>query len=254
MASPTALEGSLASTAAARKAKAKSGAENKISVEIKAGAEKKSDLTRQRILDSAAKILAQRGYAHTRLSDIAADANAHTGGIYYYFSSREQLVEEVLQTATRQTIDAITGAISRLPAESSTAEVLACAIAAQITAILAKDSYSVAFLKIYSQVPDELKEQHRPVLREFFSLWRGIIRDGQARGEIRVDLDPAVIRLVIVGAVQWSVEWANSSLSSAEELGEEIASIFFEGIRTSGTPALKRAARKRARPRDEAAE
>lgn len=222
------MEDALASTSAARKLKAKPSLE------------KKSDLTRQRILDAAARILSQRGYAHTRLSDIATEADAHTGGIYYYFSSRESLVEEVLKIATRQTIDSVANALQALPAGASTDQILACAITAQISEILAKDAYASAFLKIYSQVPDEIKENHRPVLREFFSRWRQIIRDGQARGEIRSDLDAAVIRLVIVGAVQWSVEWADSSTSTAEELGEQIATIFFSGIRAAPKPGQTR--------------
>jgi AcrR family transcriptional regulator len=56
----------------------------------------KSELTRQRILDAAAKVFRSNGYSGARLSDIAALAGIQTGSMYYHFDSREALVEEVL--------------------------------------------------------------------------------------------------------------------------------------------------------------
>jgi len=195
-----------------------------------AGDASKSEVTRQRIVDAAARVFAQRGYAHTRLTDIAAEAKSHAGGIYYYFSSREQLVQELLKTSTKRTIDAINARLEALPEGASTLDRLRAAVTAQITEVVAHDSYSAAFLKIYSQVPEEIKIEHRPVLREFFEIWRRIIRQGQAAGEIRTDIDPAVMRLAIVGSIQWSAEWADQNTSSPEKLAEQMAALFFGGL------------------------
>jgi TetR/AcrR family transcriptional regulator, cholesterol catabolism regulator len=49
------------------------------------GAAAKSVRTRMRVLDSAAVILGRKGYAGTRLSDIAAEASIQPSAIYYYF-------------------------------------------------------------------------------------------------------------------------------------------------------------------------
>lgn len=195
-------------------------------------ASKKSDLTRQRILDAAAKIFAQRGYAHTRLADIAREANAHAGGIYYYFASREALVEEVLRISTERAIAAIRDGLSSLADDASTFDKLRIATITQLTGILAEDSYNVAFNKIYPQVPDTIRERHRAVLRDYFEIWRRIIRQGQAAGEVRPDLDAAVMRLAIVGSIQWAVEWAHPQTASAETLGNQMATLFFSGIST----------------------
>lgn len=191
----------------------------------------KSDLTRQRIVDAAARMFATNGYAHTRLSDIAREAQTHAGGIYYYFSSREQLVDEVLRVSTTRTIDAINARLAALPETATTEDQILAAVTGQISEILALDSYTAAYFKIYSQIPESTKKAHRPVLREFFDIWRRIIRTGQQAGDIRTDIDAAVLRLAIVGSIQWSVEWVDPKTSSAETLGKEMAKLFFSGMK-----------------------
>jgi AcrR family transcriptional regulator len=52
--------------------------------------------TRGRILDAAAYVLSRKGYAGTRLSDVAERVDIQTPAIYYYFTSRDDLIEEVM--------------------------------------------------------------------------------------------------------------------------------------------------------------
>ena len=56
----------------------------------------KSARTRSRILNAAAHVLSVKGYAGTRLSDVAEYAELQAPAIYYYFPSREDLIEEVM--------------------------------------------------------------------------------------------------------------------------------------------------------------
>ena len=54
----------------------------------------KSARTRDRILDAAAHVLSRKGYAGTRLTDVADRAAIQAPAIYYYFPSRDDLIEE----------------------------------------------------------------------------------------------------------------------------------------------------------------
>jgi TetR/AcrR family transcriptional regulator, cholesterol catabolism regulator len=190
----------------------------------------KSELTRQRILDSAAVVFAAKGYTHSRLTDIATEAGAHAGGIYYYFESRDALVQEVLRIATGKSITSINAALDALPKNATTEDRVRVATVAQIREILASDSYIGAFNKIYPQLPEKIKARHHPVLHEYFDIWRRIIKQGQADGEVRSDLDPGIMRLTIAGSIQWAAEWAHAEISSAESLGDQMAALFYAGI------------------------
>src|SRR5688500_10027586 len=58
---------------------------------------KKSDVTRQRILDVAAHWFRTRGLAFTSLNDLAKQIGVKAASIYYYFDSKDALIEEVLR-------------------------------------------------------------------------------------------------------------------------------------------------------------
>jgi AcrR family transcriptional regulator len=56
----------------------------------------KSERTRQRILESAAKIVGTVGYAKASVALITMKAKIASGGFYYYFSSRKKLFDGLL--------------------------------------------------------------------------------------------------------------------------------------------------------------
>lgn len=70
---------------------------------------KKSDATRTLILDTALNLFAERGYERTTMRSIATEAGVSVGNAYYYFDSKEHLIQGFYQR------------ISQLHAEASEA-------------------------------------------------------------------------------------------------------------------------------------
>src|SRR5690242_19811187 len=77
--------------------------------------ESKSALTRARILDAAARVLSTNGYAGLRLTDVAAEAEIQAPAIYYYYASREELIEEVMWAGIADMTEHVVAALSDLP-------------------------------------------------------------------------------------------------------------------------------------------
>src|SRR5262245_3026798 len=75
----------------------------------------KSARTRERILDAAAHVLSRKGYAGTRLSDVADQAEIQAPAIYYYFPSRDDLVEEVMWTGIARMREHMTRVLAAMP-------------------------------------------------------------------------------------------------------------------------------------------
>lgn len=61
------------------------------------GSYKKSEASRQQVLEAAIQALSERGYARTSVSDIAAAAGMSKGAVHYHFESKDDLIEQVLQ-------------------------------------------------------------------------------------------------------------------------------------------------------------
>ncbi len=59
----------------------------------------KAEITRSRLVDLAAKLFIERGYASVSLRDIAGEAGLTKGAIYGHFRSKGQLLVEVIRTS-----------------------------------------------------------------------------------------------------------------------------------------------------------
>src|SRR6516162_10679165 len=79
----------------------------------------KSARTRSRILNAAAHILSVKGYAGTRLSDVAEYAEVQAPAIYYYFASRDDLIEEVMYAGIADMRNHLQGGLDALQHDTS---------------------------------------------------------------------------------------------------------------------------------------
>ncbi|MFI6501495.1 TetR/AcrR family transcriptional regulator [Nonomuraea typhae] len=54
------------------------------------------DARRQEILDAAVRVFSRKGFAASRIDDVAAEAGIGKGSVYLYYDSRESLLEAAL--------------------------------------------------------------------------------------------------------------------------------------------------------------
>lgn len=59
------------------------------------------DQRKQQIREAATRCFVRRGYAATRLLDIAREAGLSKGGVYFHYRAKEQLFHEILENYVR---------------------------------------------------------------------------------------------------------------------------------------------------------
>jgi AcrR family transcriptional regulator len=197
----------------------------------------KSAATRRRILDAAARVLMDSGYAASRLSDIAEHAGLQAGSLYYYFPSKDDLVEEVLRYGVQFTHAHVRSAVEQLPDDATAGERLHAAVGAHLEAMLELGDLAPAHVRTFNQVPAEMQDRLRPVRRSFGKFWATLVDEAIADGELRGDVDPYVIRLFIVNLLERVPEWPLRTRESAETLGATLRTLIFDGV---GGPKHKR--------------
>lgn len=52
---------------------------------------------RRELIDAAERLFMEKGYEHTAISDIVKELNVAQGTLYYYFSSKEDILEAVVE-------------------------------------------------------------------------------------------------------------------------------------------------------------
>src|SRR4051794_18755318 len=212
------------------------------------GQQTKSERTRQRILDAAAEVLAERGYAEARLADIAARAGMQAGSLYYHFASRDELVGEILRLGIENSWDLVAAAVGRLPPTATALERLAAAIRAHTRSIVGFSSYASAQARIVSQLPGDLAQAHRKDMRAYGDYWHALFEAAQQAGQVAGDVDLFVIRMLAFGAMNWTSEWFRASdEASVDHLTDQAARLLLHGVATQ-PPTTSRRARTR-RPR-----
>ncbi len=58
---------------------------------------RKSELTRQRIVNAANQLIYKKGFNRTSFSDVVKEAGVPRGNIYYYFKSKDEILQAVVQ-------------------------------------------------------------------------------------------------------------------------------------------------------------
>ncbi len=191
---------------------------------------RKSEETRERLLDAAAKVFRDRGYAGARLADIAEAAGMHPPGVYYYFGSKEDLVEEVLRVGVARARAFVQDRVAALPEGASALDRLRAAIEGHVLMVLEIGDYTSANIRIFGQVPDDVWARHLADQRAYGNVWRGLLEDARAAGDLRPDVDLSVIRMLLLGALNWTAEWFRPGRQTATEVAREATAMICDGI------------------------
>ncbi len=200
-----------------------------------APAETRAAATIVRILDSAAKVFRENGYAGARLADIAAQADMQTGSLYYHFDSREDLVTHLLRSAWEHLDDAVRTNLDALPGRATPITRLSTVMTAHLLAVLSEGHHISALLRIQNQVPEEVLAPNNARQRTTIDLWRGLLKDAFDSGDIKSGFDLPVVLMVLFGALNWTVEWYEPGRHLEPlDLAEQFCTLAFEGMAASG--------------------
>jgi AcrR family transcriptional regulator len=205
----------------------------------------KSIERRQRILDAAARALAEHGYSEAKLSDIAQEAGTHAGNLYYYFPSREDLVREVLTTS----LDRISEfSDSMESAHLSPLERILAFMRLLVEQTLAPDDhYFRAYLRAGNQVPEAMHEVLQTRRHRMRHTLARLIEEAQAAGQISARADANVAAQFLIGATNWVNIWFEpTGPHSIDKVVADFVELSLNGLR--GDQPLPIAAPAPARP------
>jgi AcrR family transcriptional regulator len=196
----------------------------------KAPSESAPEATRDQILTHAARLFRHHGYAATTLREIADAAGIKAGSIYYHFGSKDDILGEVLDAGIDAVMSAVQERIAALPPDASYRRKIAAAIDGHLFGLLHHGDFTSANIRVYGQIPPAAKAKHRIVRRSYARYWDDLLQAALAAGELRQDTNLAVIRLYLIGALNWTVEWYNPNRGSFKSFSSQITAIVFDGI------------------------
>ena len=214
----------------------------------------KSARTRERILDAAAHVLSRKGYAGTRLSDVADQAEIQAPAIYYYFPSRDDLIEEVMWTGIARMREHMARVLAAMPPGTDPLARIDAAVEAHLRYCLEISDYTTASIRNAGQVPENIAIRFTAEASQYGDIWRKLLQDADNAGLLRPGLDPMAARMMVLGALNWAAEWWNPRRGSLDTVVRTAQSLVRHGLadqqeggdaRAAGPAARKPRPRKR---------
>ena len=184
----------------------------------------------QDTLNAAAKLFRKQGYAATTLRQIGDATGIQAGSIYYHFRSKEEILDKVLDTGIRVVMDEVKKRVDALPPGASARDRIDAAIEGHLVGLLQHGDFTSANIRTYGQISAGPKKRNRAIRAVYANYWDKLLEDGRKRGELRSDINVSVLRLFVIGALNWTVEWIDPQRGSVEKLIRDISSIVFDGI------------------------
>jgi len=194
--------------------------------------ERESPTNRLTQVRAAARLhFANRGYEAASMRDIAAKAGINIATLYFYCSTKEQLLFDVLQEAM---VELLTGFRTALAEAGPTwTEKLTVAIAFHVKFFAERAFGTTIGVADLQRLTDEHRAEHFASRREYDQGFKDIIQAGIDAGEFR-SLDAKLVTFGIMGIGLSSGRWyrADGPLSP-EAIAAQYVDMILGGLRKS---------------------
>ena len=190
----------------------------------------KSVISQKRVLDAAAKIFRERGYAGTTMRAIADEAALKAGSIYYHYASKDELIAAVLDIAMVTVTESVQGSLAALPETATGRARIEAATRAHLAAIIENGDYTLATRRVAGQVPEAIRLRNTQQRDAYAAIWQDIISAAHKSGEFRTTASLSLTRLFILGALNWTVEWYKPGGRSIDDVARDFAAFVLDGL------------------------
>jgi TetR/AcrR family transcriptional regulator, cholesterol catabolism regulator len=190
------------------------------------------NLTKELILEEAARLFAEKGYAAATTRQLAERLDVTRASLYYHVDSKEDLLHQICVESLTEMRRAVDAAID--PSDSAIQQ-LRTLIKTHLIETLRRQVHSTTML-LEMRALDGVRLREVLALRDAYDrLVDDILRRAKDEGAIRADIDVRTLSLALLNLVNWTVVWFRpSGRQTAEQLARQFADVFINGARAQG--------------------
>lgn len=153
---------------------------------------------RERILDAAEVVFAERGFFHARVSEIARAAGVADGTIYLYFKNKDDVLISLFETRMERVTTALRAETDPVADHSLRLRVF---LATYLQLVQEHPHLAEVLTVELRQSSKFMKEYVSPHFAEFLKLLAAIIGDGQAAGHFDAAIPAPIAARAIFGMI-----------------------------------------------------
>lgn len=154
------------------------------------------------ILDVATELFYQQGYDATSMQDIATAAKINKSSLYHHIRGKEELLEAICSRAFGQ----LTASLEQVESsEAGPGERVLLAFAGAARTALADPRGTRIIIRLQGKT--EVSRRVRGWRRDYEQRFAGLIEVAQKSGDVRADMGALMLARLVLGMVDWVVEW-----------------------------------------------
>jgi AcrR family transcriptional regulator len=181
---------------------------------------------RESILRAATEFFNRTGFDNCSLAEIVESLNVTAGALYHYVDSKEELLFECYQ----RSLDLTEEVLNRIAAEPGSGLQKLLRFVASIIELNAGPHRPLAsYFRLKSLTvthQKEIRSRDRRMTHKF-----NFLKLGVEDGSIRTEVDPALAKLALVGALNWIPKWySRSGRATPAEVRHAFCTLFSDGL------------------------
>jgi TetR/AcrR family transcriptional regulator, fatty acid metabolism regulator protein len=183
------------------------------------------------ISEAAVEVFAEKGFHQARVSDISKRAGVADGTIYLYFKNKDDLLLSIFEDSMTILVN---GARDELSRESCPLQKIRSFVAFHFDQVKANRSVAEV-LQVELRLSNKFLKDYRPSkLWDYLGLLADVIREGQASGVIRKEVDPFMQMWALFGALdELGMQWvlARRRKIDLDVATNQVAETFVRGLK-----------------------
>ncbi len=182
---------------------------------------------RQQLLSTAARLFRRRGFDATSTRDIAAAVGMHSGSPFYHFKSKDALLFAVMQEGMQAAINRQTTAMKEIAAGQPVEQIRLLIRTHFDTLLGSGNDFVPVMLYEYRSLGSSQRASLAKLQVAYESVWTPVLLALHASGHLRAPVKLA--RLLMLGALNWSVQWFDHKKSATlDELTDAAMTLFLK--------------------------
>ena len=174
---------------------------------------------RHQLVQTAARLFREKGYAHATVRDLGKAVGLLSGSVFYHFDTKNDILCTVMAESIKVTLERIR---HRLEHTKTPREKLLALIRSDLEGLHleTRDGYYV-LVHEWRNLSEENKRKILALRGEYEGFWLDALRECDEAGLLSMDL--VILRRLLNGAISWSSHWFRlNGRISLEELADHV--------------------------------
>lgn len=180
------------------------------------------------IIETAAKLIKERGFENTSMRDLAAALNIEASSLYNHISSKDEILKAICFEMAAEFIQAIQE-VNDIYFDAE--QKLKLAVENHITLLTQQTAKAYVFVNEWRKLKNQDYINFVELRDEYESGFAEIVKNGEDEGLFN-EVDKKFAVLTILSSLNWVIEWYKPEGSmSAKEIAAKLTNFILSGLK-----------------------